>query len=60
MTPRDAKKRDALAAFVFEHAAALFPRDDLRLFDTRPVRFRCKCSVASVARALQIAPGNRQ
>jgi molecular chaperone Hsp33 len=34
---------------------ALFPRDDVRLFDSRPVTFRCKCSVARVARALQIA-----
>ena len=34
---------------------ALFPRDDVRLFDARPVTFRCKCSVARVARALRIA-----
>jgi molecular chaperone Hsp33 len=34
---------------------SLFPHDDLRMFDSRPVTFRCKCSVARVARALRIA-----
>ncbi len=34
---------------------ALFPHEDVRMFDPRPVAFRCKCSVARVARALRIA-----
>ena len=34
---------------------ALFPHQDVRMFDSRPVAFRCKCSVARVARALRIA-----
>lgn len=33
----------------------LFVHDDLRVFDARPVTFRCKCSVARVANALRIA-----
>jgi molecular chaperone Hsp33 len=33
----------------------LFVHDDLRIFDARPVTFRCKCSVARVANALRIA-----
>jgi molecular chaperone Hsp33 len=34
---------------------ALFPRDDIRMFDPRPVRFRCRCSAGRVANALRIA-----
>lgn len=34
---------------------AVFPHDDLRLFDIRPAAFRCKCSIARVANALRIA-----
>jgi molecular chaperone Hsp33 len=33
----------------------MFAHDDLRIFDVRPVAFRCKCSVARVANALRIA-----
>ena len=33
----------------------LFPRDDIRMFDARPVRFRCRCSAGRVANALRIA-----
>jgi molecular chaperone Hsp33 len=35
--------------------AALFPRDDLRVFPARPARFRCKCSVQRAENALRIA-----
>ncbi|HSC24432.1 MAG TPA: Hsp33 family molecular chaperone HslO [Casimicrobiaceae bacterium] len=34
---------------------ALFPRDDVRMFDPRPVRFACRCSAGRVANALRIA-----
>ena len=34
---------------------AMFVHDDLRIFDVRPVTFRCKCSVARVANTLRIA-----
>ena len=33
----------------------LFPHDDIRMFDARPVRFRCRCSAGRVANALRIA-----
>jgi molecular chaperone Hsp33 len=33
----------------------LFPRDDIRMFDPRPVRFCCRCSAGRVANALRIA-----
>ena len=33
----------------------LFPRDDIRMFDPRPVRFRCRCSAGRVTNALRIA-----
>jgi molecular chaperone Hsp33 len=35
--------------------SALFPEDDLRLFEARPVRFRCSCSRERVENALRIA-----
>ena len=35
--------------------AALFPRDDLRVFAPRPARFHCKCSVQRAENALRIA-----
>jgi molecular chaperone Hsp33 len=35
--------------------ACLFPHDDVRMFDARPVAFRCRCSAARVAHALRIA-----
>ena len=34
---------------------ALFPGDDVRMFDQRPVRFACRCSAGRVANALRIA-----
>lgn len=34
---------------------ALFPRDDIRMFDPRAVRFRCRCSAGRVVNALRIA-----
>lgn len=34
---------------------SMFARDDVRIFEQRPVTFRCKCSVARVANALRIA-----
>jgi molecular chaperone Hsp33 len=34
---------------------ALFPRDDLRVFPARAVRFECKCSPARAGNALRIA-----
>jgi molecular chaperone Hsp33 len=34
---------------------AVFPRDDVRMFDPRPVRFACGCSAGRVANALRIA-----
>jgi molecular chaperone Hsp33 len=37
---------------------ALFPRDDVRMFDPRPVRFACRCSAGRVANALRIAGRN--
>jgi molecular chaperone Hsp33 len=33
----------------------LFPHDDVRMFNARPVTFRCKCSLARVVNALRIA-----
>jgi molecular chaperone Hsp33 len=33
----------------------LFPHDDVRVFDARPVTFGCKCSVDRVENALRIA-----
>ena len=40
----------------FAHVlASAFPHDDVRMFDARPVRFRCRCSEARVANALRIA-----
>jgi len=33
----------------------MFMHDDVRIFEPRPVAFRCKCSVARVANALRIA-----
>jgi molecular chaperone Hsp33 len=33
----------------------LFPRDDVRMFDQRAVRFACRCSAGRVANALRIA-----
>jgi len=33
----------------------LFPRDDLRVFNARSARFRCKCSVERACNALRIA-----
>jgi molecular chaperone Hsp33 len=39
--------------------AALFPADDLRLFQSRPVQARCSCSPERVANALRIA-GRRE
>jgi molecular chaperone Hsp33 len=35
--------------------ARLFPRDDIRMFAPRPVRFQCRCSAERVANALRIA-----
>ena len=35
--------------------SALFPEDDLRVFDPRPVQFRCSCSFDRVRNALRIA-----
>jgi len=35
--------------------SALFPEDDLRVFDPRPARFRCSCSWERVRNALRIA-----
>jgi molecular chaperone Hsp33 len=35
--------------------AQLFPHDDVRMFDARPVAFRCRCSAARVENALRIA-----
>jgi len=34
---------------------ALFPADDVRVFDSRPVAFRCRCSRARAENALRIA-----
>ncbi len=52
----DAGVRSALERPGFEQTLqTLFPHDDLRVFDARPVTFRCKCSVARVANALRIA-----
>ena len=42
--------RDAAAAL-----SALFPEEELRLFDAYPVRFHCSCSEARVENALRIA-----
>ena len=35
--------------------AGLFPRDDLRVFPSRPARFHCKCSMQRAENALRIA-----
>lgn len=35
--------------------ARLFPHEDVRMFDPRPVVFRCRCSTERVAHALRIA-----
>jgi molecular chaperone Hsp33 len=43
---------DATFAAILE---GLFPRDDIRMFAPRPVRFRCRCSAERVAHALRIA-----
>jgi len=52
----DAVSRRALdAATLTDILRTMFAHDDLRLFDVRPVTFRCKCSVARVANALRIA-----
>ncbi|HSC99087.1 MAG TPA: Hsp33 family molecular chaperone HslO [Casimicrobiaceae bacterium] len=52
----DAAWNRALGAPTFTSALrTLFPHDDLRMFAPRPVTFRCKCSLARVARALRIA-----
>jgi molecular chaperone Hsp33 len=46
----------AVRAATFEAIlAGLFPRDDIRMFEPRPVRFRCRCSADRVANALRIA-----
>jgi molecular chaperone Hsp33 len=50
----DAGARSALDSAGFRASQTLFAHDDLRVFDTRPVTFRCKC-VARVANALRIA-----
>ncbi|HKP65053.1 MAG TPA: Hsp33 family molecular chaperone HslO, partial [Casimicrobiaceae bacterium] len=34
---------------------SMFAHDDVRIFEPRPVTFRCKCSAARVANALRIA-----
>jgi molecular chaperone Hsp33 len=44
----------ALTPFL-ESLRALFPHDDIRMFDARKVTFRCKCTVGRVANALRIA-----
>jgi len=52
----DAGVRSALERPDFAQVLqTLFAHDDLRVFDVRPVTFRCKCSVARVANALRIA-----
>jgi molecular chaperone Hsp33 len=46
----------AVRAATFEAIlAGLFPRDDIRMFEPRPVRFRCRCSADRVTNALRIA-----
>ena len=47
--------RVAHAASFAAMLQALFVRDDVRMFDARPVRFRCRCSPGRVANALRIA-----
>jgi molecular chaperone Hsp33 len=53
----DALVPDALLANIsaVDLLSALFPQDDLRVFDPRPARFRCSCSFDRVRNALRIA-----
>jgi molecular chaperone Hsp33 len=47
--------RNAIGQPALAMLRTLFPHDDLRVFDPRPVTFRCKCSTGRVASALRIA-----
>ena len=56
-TAVDALAPDSLLANAshVDMLSTLFPRDDLRVFDPRPARFRCSCSFDRVRNALRIA-----